>query len=68
VLEHVGQPLLDDAEGGQVHASRNRGPGSFDSHVDAQSGVPHLLYEFVEPVQPGLRAKFQARIGTSHDA
>jgi hypothetical protein len=57
VLEHVGERLLDDAEGGEVDARGELAALPFDEQLYRQLGAPELLEQLTDALEPRLRRK-----------
>jgi hypothetical protein len=55
VLERVGETLLDQPEGGQVDAGRQRPGPSLDAQLDVEPGVARAGDERAEAIERGLR-------------
>jgi hypothetical protein len=67
VLAGVGQRLLYDAVGGEVHARRHRHRVPLHDEVDAQTRRTHVLHQPLDLLQPRLRAERQRVVaGAQH--
>ena len=54
VLQRVRQGLLNDAEGGQIHALRKIVGTPLEDYVDRQPGLARLFDQLVQAIKSGL--------------